>query len=272
MALYYWSLLIVAAEPGALLREITPRRLATAALIVMAAVLAVRYIDRVVEVLSARNPGARFALKWTEHALRLAISFGSILVTILVLAPNSDAFLAAMGSAAIAIALGAQDLIKNLTGGLVILTDRPYQLGDRVKIGNTIGEVVHIGLRSTKLRTPDDSRVTVANSDLLTGQVENANYGVPECQAVTTIYVPTETDPDQLLRIAYESAWCSPYLQAERPVVVNLTDEYTESPYMQMRIKAYVFDHRYVERMQTDITSRVKKQLAKTGILANWNH
>ena len=45
--------------------------------------------------------------------------------------------------------------------GLAILIGRPYQIGDRVKVGDAYGEIDHIGLWSTKLTTPDDTRVTI---------------------------------------------------------------------------------------------------------------
>lgn len=266
----FHALLLLEPPQGTFLREITVRSTVLAALIIAGAILAVRYVAKLGEVLSARNPGARFLLKWTVQVFRLVAWFAAIFIVLLVLAPNSDTFLAALGSGAIAIALGAQDLIKNIAGGLVILTDRPYQLGDRVTIGDTVGEVVHIGLRSTKLRTPLDSWITVANSDLLNGQVKNDNYGVPECPVITKIYLPTDSDVEQVTRLAYEAAWCSPYLRAANPVVVYLADQYSETPFMELTVKAYVFDHRYCLRMQTDITTRLKKEFARIGLLANW--
>ncbi len=267
---FYALLLPEFPASGSVLRQITLQSILGSLLIIAAAILAIRYIARLAEAWSNRSPGSRFVLKWTEQVVRLVISFVTIFTVLLILAPNSDTFLAALGSAAIAIALGAQDLIKNFVGGLVILTDRPYQLGDRVTIGDSVGEVMHIGLRSTKLRTPDDSWVTVSNADLLNGQVINDNYGVPECQVVTTLYVPTDIDPKMLLQLGREAALCSPYLRSQRPVTVLLSDEYSETPFMKIRIKAYVCDHRYVLRMQTDITARMKMQFARAGVLDKW--
>lgn len=169
----YWTMLAADLPQGTLLKAITLRTAILAVLIAAGGFLLIRYVSKIAESLSTRNAEARFVLKWIEQVSRLVLSFATIFAVILVLAPSSDAFLAAVGSAAIAIALGAQDLIKNVVGGLVILTDRPYQLGDRVRMGDTAGEVVHIGLRSTKLRTLEDTLVTVSNSDLLNGQATN---------------------------------------------------------------------------------------------------
>ena len=257
-------------QPSGLLTKVTLDRVATAVAIVVVTLVVVHYITKLVGKLSRKNPGSRFALKWIEQALRLIVWFAAILAVVTTLAPDSDTFLAAVGSGAIAFGLGAQNLVKDLVGGFVLLTDRPYQLGDRVTFADTTGEVVHIGLRSTKLRTPNDSRVTIPNSELTSGKVENDNYGVPECMVVTQLYVPPAADPELVVRIGYESAWCCPYLRTTKPVRVGLFDRYTETPFMELLIKAYVFDHSYVLMMQADITMRAKKQLAQAGILAQW--
>jgi len=185
--------------------------------------------------------------------------------------PSRETFIAAVGSVAIAIGLGAQDLIKNLVGGLVIIADRPYQLGDRVRIGQAYGEIDHIGLRSTKLTTPEDTRVTIPNSDILNGQVFNANSGVPDCQVVTDVFLPPDTDPALAARVGYEVAYTSPFTYLAKPVVVLICDEFNQRPYMKVRIKAYIFDHRYEPRMQSDITTRAKKEFLGLGLLGAWS-
>jgi small-conductance mechanosensitive channel len=253
-----------------LITKITLERLETAVAIIVITLVAVHYLTKLLEKLSRRNPGSRFTLKWIEQAVRLVLWSFAILAIVTTLAPDSDTLFAALGTGAIAIGLGAQNLVKDLVGGFVLLTDRPYQLGDRVTFADTTGEVVHIGLRSTKLRTLDDTLVTIPNSELTSSKVENDNYGVPECMVVTRLYLPAGVDPDLAVRIGYESVWCSPYLRTSRPVRVGLLDRYTETPFMEMLIKAYVFDHSYVLLMQSDVTTRAKKQLAQAGVLDQW--
>ena len=175
--------------------------------------------------------------------------------------------MALIASIGLAVGLGAQDLVKNIIGGLVVLIDRPYQLGDRVRIGAAYGEIDHIGLRSTKLTTPDDTRVTIPNSEVLTGTVFNANSGVPDCQVVTDIIVPHNIDPGLAINLGYEAAYTSPFLLLDKPVVVLLLDRFDRAPYSILRVKAYVYDHRSEPRMQSDITIRVKSELLRIGVL-----
>ncbi|MEZ5401657.1 MAG: mechanosensitive ion channel [Bryobacteraceae bacterium] len=229
--------------------------------------LLLRYLRTILESASSRTPRARFLIKWTEPILRIVVWFAALLICFDLIAPTRETFLAAVGSAAIAIGLGAQDLIKNLVGGLVILTDRPYQLGDRVKIGDAYGEIDHIGLRSSKLTTPDDTRVTIPNADILSMQVFNANSGVPDCQVVTDLFLPHSADPDIAQEVGYEAAYTCPYLYVAKPVVVLVADVLDQRPYLRVRVKAYVYDHRFEPAMQSDITLRAKREFLRRGLL-----
>ncbi len=254
-----------------LIRYFTLSRIASVLLIFAATWLLIRYSTKLLDLVSQRGPRARFAVKWMEPVLRIGLWFLAGFASFDLLAPSRETFLAAVGSVAIAIGLGAQDLIKNLVGGLVVVADRPYQLGDRVKIGPAYGEIDHIGLRSTKLTTPDDTRVTIPNSDILNSEVFNANSGVPDCQVVTDVMLPPRTDPALASRIGYEVAYTSPFTYLAKPVVVLILDEFDRRPYVRVRIKAYVFDHRYEPRMQSDLTTRAKTEFLRLGLLDDWS-
>jgi small-conductance mechanosensitive channel len=254
-----------------LLHYFTFSRIATVLVIFVLTWLLIRYATKFLELLSLRGPRARFAVKWIEPVLRIGLWFLAAFAAFDLLSPSRETFIAAIGSVAIAIGLGAQDLIKNLVGGLVVVADRPYQLGDRVRIGSAYGEIDHIGLRSTKLTTPDDTRVTIPNSDILTSEVYNSNSGVPDCQVVTDVFLPPDSDPALAVRIGYEVAYTSPFTYLTKPVTVLICDEFDRRPYLKIRIKAYVFDHRYEPRMQSDLTNRAKAEFRRLGLLKGWS-
>jgi MscS family membrane protein len=265
------ALLLQISESQDIFQYFTFGRLARVVVILAIAWLLIRYSAKLLNVLAARGLRARFLVKWLEPILRITLWFVAIFLSFDVLAPSRETFLAAVGSVAIAVGLGAQDLIKNLIGGLVILGDRPYQLGDRVRIGDAYGEIDHIGLRSTKLTTPDDTRVTIPNANILSSHVFNANSGVPDCQVVTDLYLPIDTDPDLASRIGHEAAYTCPFAYLRKPVVVLVSDAFDRMPYLRLRIKAYVCDHRYEPQMQSDITSRIKREFLRLGLLARWS-
>jgi MscS family membrane protein len=230
--------------------------------------LALRYVHRIFTHFSRIQPRMRFLVMMLEPALRIVFWFGALIFAVQVLAPSQNAFVAALGSAAIAIGLGAQDLIKNIIGGMVVVADRPYQTGDRLRLGGAYGEVQQIGLRSTKIMTPGDTLVTVPNSEILTGVAHNSNAGVPECMVDTELYLPAGADPTLVLQIGQEVAATSPYTHIGRRRFVRLEDGFNQEFYIKLIVRAYVYDHRYEPDMQNDITRRCKMEFLKRGILA----
>jgi small-conductance mechanosensitive channel len=219
--------------------------------------------------LEHQNPRLRFLARRVEPPLRILVWFAALLVCLEVLAPSQNAFVAALGSAALAIALGAQDLIKNLIGGLVIVADRPYQNGDSVKIGEAQGEVEHIGLRSTKVMTSTGVRVTIPNAEVLSRFTYNASGGVPECVVTTALNVPHGADPALLLRVGRELAIACPYTHLGHGIEVEINDNDPRLQVLKLSISAYVYDHRYTSAMQTDILRRARRELVACGVLQN---
>lgn len=81
--------------------------------------------------------------------------------------------LAGLGLGGLAFALAAKDSISNIFGSLTVLMDRPFQMGDWVRIGDIDGNVETVGIRSTRIRTFYNSLITVPNSELINATVDN---------------------------------------------------------------------------------------------------
>ncbi|MEP7345787.1 MAG: mechanosensitive ion channel family protein [Gemmatimonadaceae bacterium] len=263
----FFAQLGAAAKSVTVLTSISAGSVLVALVVLAFAWLLVRGSERLTSALAEQAPRARFFFKLVAPIIRFTLWAVATFVVMSIFAPSRETLLAVLASIGIALGLGAQDLVKNIIGGLVILVDRPYQLGDRVKIGDAYGEIDHIGLRSTKLTTPDDTRVTIPNSEILSGKAWNANSGVPDCQVVTDLFLPTDTDPQTAIDIGYEAAYCSPYLLLTKPVVVLLQDRFDRAPHLMVRVKAYVYDHRFEPRLQSDITTRAKSEFLRRGLI-----
>ncbi|MFH1448745.1 MAG: mechanosensitive ion channel family protein [Candidatus Micrarchaeota archaeon] len=83
------------------------------------------------------------------------------------------AIIGGLGIAGIAIAMAAKDSLGNLLGGATIFTDRPFEVGDEVKIGGVVGNVEEVGMRSTRVRTFEGTLVIVPNADVAGSAIEN---------------------------------------------------------------------------------------------------
>ncbi len=83
------------------------------------------------------------------------------------------AVLGGLGIAGIAIAMAANSSLSHVIGGATIFADRPFEVGDAVKIGGTTGNVEEVGIRSTRVRTLDGTLVTIPNADVANAVTEN---------------------------------------------------------------------------------------------------
>ena len=132
------------------------------------------------------------------HALRWVANFvilGHALLMILsAFGVNITPLLTSAGVAGLAISLGAQSLIRDFIGGVLVLTENQYAVGDTIQIGTVSGQVEGISLRTTHVRTPDGSLYIVPN-----GQVQIvANQSRNESQAQVDADRADEQDPDQV--------------------------------------------------------------------------
>ncbi|MBT4865504.1 MAG: mechanosensitive ion channel family protein [Planctomycetaceae bacterium] len=107
--------------------------------------------------------------------------------------------LAGLGVASIAIGLAAQDTIKNVFGSIMLLTDRPFEVGDRVVVDGHDGPVESIGFRSTRIRTLEGHLVTVSNGELANKTIQNIGkrQRIRRTMDVTITY---DTDADKIER------------------------------------------------------------------------
>ena len=86
---------------------------------------------------------------------------------------NTSTILAGLGVGGLAVALAAQKTIENLFGGISVIGDRPVLVGDVCRFGTEVGTVIHIGLRSTRIRTLDRTIISIPNSQFSTMALEN---------------------------------------------------------------------------------------------------
>jgi MscS family membrane protein len=111
----------------------------------------------------------------TRKLVRFLILSAGLILALGVFGVNITGLLAGVGIGGLVVALAAKDSVENVFGSLTILFDMPFALGDWVKIDKFEGIVEEINLRSTRIRTFEDSIITLPNSNLIKAAVEN--YG-----------------------------------------------------------------------------------------------
>jgi len=107
------------------------------------------------------------------------------------------ALLGTLGIGGIAMALAAQDTVKNIIGGVTLFTDRPFRIGDRVRFDSIDGTVEDIGIRSTKIRTSDKRIITIPNSKIVDASIENVS-DEPNRRVVVTLGLTYDTSAEKM--------------------------------------------------------------------------
>jgi MscS family membrane protein len=124
--------------------------------------------------LKVRNLAAATSmLRLASRVTDLLIIFVGVPVALYHFGVNPTAGLAGLGVGGIAVALAAQKTLENVIGGVSIILDGTVNVGDVIKVGDTHGTVENIGLRSTRIRTPDRTVVSVPNGQMAHMTLEN---------------------------------------------------------------------------------------------------
>lgn len=167
-----------------------------------------------------------------ESSIKYIIWFLGFVYILNYIGVEVSPIIASAGVVGIAVSFAAKDIISNFFGGAMILADKPFKVGDRVKINGELGDVMALGVRSTKVKTLDHQMLTIPNSIFNTAIV--TNYAMPDVKLKVKIPVSVAYGSDVrrvkeiLIEIANRAALEEDYILEEpAPSVYFL--EYGES-------------------------------------------
>ena len=176
LALLLHSLFVYLLEPP-LLYRVYYFRFITVLFVGSLAWLVSRAIDQgfrhAVQRMRAHRGGGESILILMQRITRVAILIFVVVAALALFGLNVKTALAGLGIGGLAIALAAQKSLENLIGGVSLLMDKAVQVGDYCRIGDRVGTVEDIGLRSLKMRTHDQNLLVVPNGSLAQMQFEN---------------------------------------------------------------------------------------------------
>jgi MscS family membrane protein len=135
-----------------------------------------------------------------RQILKLCLYLVAILGVLTAWGYNTTTILAGLGVGGLAVALAAQKTIENLFGGISVIGDRPVLVGDVCRFGDRVGEVIRIGLRSTRIRTPDRTIISIPNAQFSSMELENIS-GRDKIWFHQTLSLRRDTTSEQLLEV-----------------------------------------------------------------------
>lgn len=170
------------------------------------------YLIRLISILTewyGSNIAAHTESTFDDELMPLIRRVVSILLSIIGIMVILDHFsvdikglVAVLGVGSLAIALAAQETLSNMIGGFVLMVDRPFRKGDRIKLGDgTKCDVYQIGMRSTKFLTFENTLIIVPNAELIKMTINNLTYPEPRIRVKVDVGVAYGSDIDQVSEI-----------------------------------------------------------------------
>ncbi len=135
-----------------------------------------------------------------RKSLRLTIVILTVLQVATILSDKPvTSLIAGLGVGGLAVALAAQETIKNFFGSLVLSADRPFEIGDRIVIDGFDGPVEEVGFRSTRIRTLEGHLITIPNGELANKTIQNIGKR-PSIRRNSVISITYDTPPEKVRR------------------------------------------------------------------------
>ena len=251
-----------------LLNTVNPTGIMMSVVVIVAAGLLLRITNNVVQNLGDIFAERRLMLQKFNAFFRFGIFISTIFAVIfLSFKLSREAMTILGGGTAVAIGFATKDLVASLVAGIMIIIDRPFQVGDRVSFEGQYGDITKIGLRSIKLQTLDDSVVTIPNNMFLNSVTTCGNYGVLDMQIVIDFHIGLDQNAKLASDLVREAAVTSRFVYLPKPIVVLVSQVVLEQCVaLRIRLKLYVLDTQYEKSMETDVTLRVMDAFAKHNI------
>jgi small-conductance mechanosensitive channel len=161
--------------------------------------------------------GTRYAIGRVFGYLILALG---ILVAMQPLGVNATTLAVFGGALGIGLGFGLQDVVKNFVAGLIILIERPIQVGDSIEVGDVTGDVIEIRGRATVVRTNDDIYLIVPNSRFIADTVVNRSFRQQRVRYRIPVGVAYGTDPKAVEEALLEAAGRSENVLPDPPPCV----------------------------------------------------
>lgn len=174
----------------------------------------------------------------------------------------------AIGGAAVSFAVGyaSQDTLSNMISGFVIMIDRPFRVGDRVKLVSSqlTGDVIRIGLRSTKILNFDNHVVIIPNSEIAKSQLINLSYPDPASRIKMDIPVAYGTDVELVKSLLVSIAKAHPEV-LEDPEPKSFFVDFKDSALL-MTLVCRVSHYKDEFRVSEDLRLAIDKNFREKGI------
>jgi len=203
----------------------------------------------------------------TFYILRV-LCYALMLVMIWPLLPNSDSsvFQGVSVFMGLIVSLGSTSIIGNILAGMVMTYMRPFRIGDYIKVGDVVGEVVEKTILVTRIRTRKNEVVTIQNSNMMSSQTSNYSEAAKTYGLIVHTKVTIGYDvPWQLVKRIMESAAADTHGIKKNPKPFMMTTALDDF-YVEYEINAFTENYQMLPRIYSELHQNLLKRFFEAGV------
>lgn len=216
----------------------------------------------------ADQEGITRVLPIIRNFSRVLVIIVAVTTLLAYLGVDITAIAASLGVAGLAVSLAARETIEDLIGGIFIIVDRPFRIGDRIDIEqlDVWGDVVEIGFRTSRIRTRDNRMVIIPNAQISRSHIVNYTYPDPRYRIQMDIGLAYNTDIERARQLIIETVRKIDGVLEEKPVDA-LYNEMGDSA-MVFRVRWWIESYADTRRMFDKVNTALQKCFDENGIIS----
>ncbi|MGA0557898.1 mechanosensitive ion channel family protein [Larkinella sp. VNQ87] len=196
--------------------------------------------------------------------IRLFMLIGGFLFAIVASGIGLDKVTVIVGALGVGIGLGLQTIVNNLVSGIILIFDKPFQIGDFIEIANKKGRVKNIGIRSSRLLTTEGSEVIIPNGDLLSGQVINWTINHKAKRIELTIKADTEHELSELKKLLKEEITKHPNTVKRQPPEIFVSTITTDA--IELKARVWINSINKEDQFRSEVLLNIYRRFKEAGI------
>jgi potassium efflux system protein len=207
------------------------------------------------------NRGVPYAISTISYYVLLLLV---ALATLAATGVELNKFTVLTGALGVGLGFGLQNVVNNFVSGLILLFERPINIGDTVEVGGLVGMVRRIGARSSTILTFQGAEVIVPNSNLISNQVINWTLSSQWRRIDVPVGVAYGTDPERVIKLLVGVAQSHPGVLLVRPPLAFFLGFGESALKFELRFWCDRQDAWF--QLQSDVTVAVAKAIKEAGI------
>lgn len=242
--------------------------------------IVIRIIHRIIDDFYARQVAVAERLLITEATIGLSKKFFKYAIYLIALiivlqrvGIEVTALIAILGIGGFAVAFAAQETLANIIAGFVLMVDRPFEIGDRIRLGTAgdkTGDVIDIGLRSTRIKTLNNEIVSIPNAEFAKREIYNYTIRDRTYRLFLPMGISYDSEIPSARKAVEEAAAKSPYVVPDKKV--DLLVKALGAYFIDLEARIWIKDAKKMNAATSDLYERIIQNFKKHHVEIPYPH